>query len=122
MRLVAALTVTFVLAWLIGDVGAQSCVTVRVRPAAMMRESDIDVQVRVARHADHRRLIVAWDSDAQAGGRRERTLAGDADKVLFQWWHLHQPAGNYLFVAWVLDGRARVLGTDRVRVLGVAGN
>ena len=55
---------------------AERCVSLTVRPTAMLISSDVDVQVRVTRHEDHRLLSVAWDSDTGNAGSRLFALEG----------------------------------------------
>src|ERR671934_243827 len=70
---------------------ATPCVTLRVRPTVMLGPGDVDIQARVARHADHRTLRVAWDSDVAGAGARQIPLEADTDRVLVQWWNKDQP-------------------------------
>jgi hypothetical protein len=94
----------------------ERCVTLHVRPTILLRPGDVDVQARIAHHADHRRLRVSWDSDVGAGGSRELPLEGDSDRALVQWWNKDQPAGHYVFEARVIDAGGRVLGSDRAEI------
>lgn len=115
-----------VLAFLLGlALGAQlhatepPCVRLQLRPQVLMRRGDVDVQARVAPHADHRVLRVDWDSDAGAGGSRTFDLEGDRSPVLFQWWNQEQPAGHYVFEARVFDAGGRQLAFARQQIRSI---
>jgi hypothetical protein len=114
-----------VLAFLLGlALGAQlhaaePCVRLQLRPQVLLRRSDVDVQARVAPHADHRALVVSWDSDAGAGGSRTFDLEGDHDRVLFQWFNHEQPAGHYVFEARVFDAGGRQLAVARQQIRSI---
>lgn len=95
---------------------AERCVSLTVRPTAMLISSDVDVQVRVTRHEDHRLLSVAWDSDTGNAGSRLFALEGEHERVLFQWWENQYPPANYRFEARVFDGRGEVLGVARAQI------
>ena len=105
--------------WTGSAFAAERCVSLTVRPTAMLISSDVDVQARVARHADHRALTVAWDSDVGAGGSRFFDLEGADDRVLFQWWNPNQPAGAYVFEARVYNARGEVQGTARAHIRSI---
>ena len=108
----------FLVGWAFGANvhAAERCVQLQVRPRILLFRGDVDVQARVARHADHRTLKVAWDSDAGAAGSRTLDLEGDRDQVLFQWWNRAQPPGNYVFEARVYDAGGRQVGFDQQRI------
>lgn len=108
------------LAFLIGLVlGTQvhaaeaSCVRLQLRPQFLLQRGDVDVQARVAHHADHRALVVSWDSDTGAGGSRSFDLEGEGDRALFQWVNHDQPPGHYVVDARVFDGGGHQVGHDR---------
>jgi hypothetical protein len=92
------------------------CVRLQVRPPFLLQRGDVDVQARVAHHADHRALVVSWDSDAGAGGSRTFDLEGDHDRALFQWINHDQPAGHYVVEARVFDAGGRQVGRDRKEI------
>ena len=94
------------------------CVWLHVRPTVLLRRGDIDVEARVARHADHRRLTIAWISDVGAEGRSDEMLDGDMARVVYQQWLRDQPAGRYRFVAQVLNEHDRIVGQDEVWIIG----
>lgn len=95
---------------------AEPCVRLQVRPRILLFRGDVDVQARVARHVDHRRLLVAWDSDQGAAGSRLFSLEGDHDRVLFQWWNRDQPPAHYAFEARVYDDHGKQVGFDRAEI------
>ena len=84
----------------------------------MVTAGDIDIQARVARHADHRHLRISWTSDVGAEGRSDETLDGDLARVIYQQWLLDQPAGRYRFVATVYNGSDHIIGQDEVWIIG----
>ncbi len=92
------------------------CVTLQLRPLILISLGDVDVQVRVARHADHRALLVSWDSATGFAGSRTFALNADHDRVLFQWWNKDQPAAAYVYEARVFDDRGRSLDVDRKEI------
>ena len=108
----------FLLGLLLGaQLHAADCVRLQVRPSFLLHRGDVDVQARVARHADHRALTVIWNSDTGAAGSRSFDLEGtDTDTVLFQWTNKDQPAGAYVFVARVSDAGGRALGSSRAEI------
>jgi hypothetical protein len=114
-----------VLAFLVGlALGAQlhaaePCVRLQLRPQVLLRRGDVDVQARVAPHADHRVLRVSWDSDAGAGGSRTFDLEGDRSPVLFQRWNQEQPAGHYVFEARVFDAGGRQIAVARQQIRSI---
>ena len=98
---------------------AETCVTLNVRPNVMLVQGDVDVQARVRRHGDHRGLAVAWDSDVGVAGSRWFDMEGDRDRVLFQWWNRHQPAGNYVFLATTFDALGHETGRATATIRSV---
>ena len=99
---------------------AADCVRLQVRPQMLLRTSDVDVQAHVARHPDHRALVIVWNSDVGAAGSRSFDLEGTAtDTVLFQWVNRDQPAGHYLYEARVTDAGGRPLGSSRAEIRSV---
>lgn len=96
---------------------AGPCVRLEVRPQFLLSRGDVDVQAHVARHTDHRALVVVWNSDVGAAGSRSFDLEGTAtDTVLFQWTNRDQPAGRYTFEARVSDAGGRALGSSRAEI------
>lgn len=111
----------FILGILLGtQLHAAECVRLQVRPTFLLRTGDVDVQAHVARHADHRALVVIWNSDAGGAGSRSFDLDGtDRDAVLFQWVNRDQVPGHYIYDARVTDGGGRSLGTSRAEIHSV---
>lgn len=99
---------------------AEPCVRLHVRPLVMIGWSDLDVQMRVTRHADHRHLRLDWRSDRGSAGASERQLEGEASAVHYQHWLRTQPPANYDVEATVHDDRGRIAGRDRARILAAA--
>ena len=112
----------FVLGVLLGLIlGAQlhaaECVRLQVRPQFLLRSGDVDVQAHVARHTDHRALVVIWSSPEGGAGSRSFDLEGrDTDTVLFQWTNKDQIAGHYVYDARVTDAGGRALGSSRAEI------
>ena len=95
---------------------AERCVSIKVRPDAMLVSSDVDIQIRVSRHEDHRWLAIAWDSDIGNAGSRTISLEGEHAPALFQWWENQYPPANYRFLARVLDSRGQELGSAQAQI------
>ncbi len=123
------LVLAFLLGWIAGELHAEEysrstsfevppvrCVHLHLRPQVLISLGDVDVQVRVARHADHRALVVSWDSDRGFAGSRTFDLAGDHDRALFQWWNRDQPAAHYVYEARVFNAAGRSLDVDRKEI------
>jgi len=91
-------------------------VRLQLRPRVLLNRGDVDVQVRVPRHAENRRLTVAWDSDQAGAGSREFALEGDRAPVLFQWWNQDQAPAHYVYEARVFDDRGRQIGDARADI------
>jgi hypothetical protein len=96
---------------------AEPCVRVKVRPTVMLVKQDIDTQVRVYRHADHRELLISWTYEGEPGGSSTRQLDGDTAAFLHTLWLRDQRPGNYEFTAIVRGAGGRVLGSDHIRIL-----
>jgi hypothetical protein len=86
--------------------------TLLARPTFMLRRGDIRIEVRVLRHADNRRLAIAWTSDVG--------IDGQDGPVLHVLTLPSQPAANYLFVATVIDraGKPRGRAQAQIRLAG----
>lgn len=97
---------------------ADRCVRLSVRPRVMIVNQDVDVQVRVWRHTDHRRLGIAWTVDGLPGGSSTRDLNGETAAFLHTLWLRDQPPGDYEFVVVVKDTFDRIVGSDRLSILG----
>ena len=96
---------------------AAECVRLQVRPQFLLRTQDVDVQAHVARHSDHRALVVLWNSDTGGAGSRSFDLEGTAtDTVLFQWVNKDQVPGHYIYDARVTDAGGRALGSSRAEI------
>jgi len=96
---------------------ASDCVRLQVRPQLLLRTGHVDVEAHVARHADHRALVIIWNSDVGAAGSRSFDLEGtDRDAVLVWWQNRDQPAGHYVFDARVTDAGGRTLGSSRAEI------
>lgn len=112
----------FVLGVLLGlllgaQLHAAECVRLQVRPQVLLRTSDVDVEAHVARHRDHRALVVIWNSDTGGAGSRSFDLEGtDRDGVLFQWTNRDQVPGHYRYDARVTDAGGRPLGSSRAEI------
>lgn len=116
----ALVVLIFLLGFLCGAASVSAaelpCVQIRVRPRVLIARGDIDVQTRVARHADHRQLRIEWTSDTGWAGSSERELAGAAAPVLYQFWLADVPAANYDFLASVRNSDGRIAGRDRAQI------
>jgi hypothetical protein len=86
------------------------CLLLLVRPLVMLQRGDIRVEMRVARHADHRRLVLTWDGGAAGAGSSREQLEGDEAEVLHTRWLKSQAPGHYVFLATVLNARGRLVG------------
>ena len=108
----------FLLGLLLGaQLHAADCVRLQVRPSFLLSRGDVDVQAHVARHADHRALVVIWNSETGGAGSRSFELEGtDRDGVLFQWTNRDQVAGHYVYDARVTDAGGRALGSSRAEI------
>jgi hypothetical protein len=108
----------FLLGLLLGtQLHAADCVRLQVRPQFLLRTGPVDVQAHVARHADHRALVIAWNSDTGGAGSRSFDLEGTAtDAVLVQWTNRDQIPGHYFYDARVMDAGGRVLGVSRAEI------
>ncbi len=113
----AVFALIFLLGFATGTVyGAERCLTVRVRPTVMLQRGDIQVEARIARHADHRVYAIAWTSDIGSEGSTQRQLEG-ADAAALQTLSLRdQPAGHYFFSAAVFGPRGQLLARDRAEI------
>jgi len=127
-RLTVWVVCWFVLAFVLGVwfglqlQAAGPCVRLEVRPQVLLSRGDVDVQAHVARHTDHRALVVVWNSDTGAAGSRSFDLEGtDTDTVLFQWTNKDQPAGRYTFEARVSDAGGRALGSSHAEIRSLEG-
>lgn len=99
---------------------AAECVRLQVRPQFLLRGGDVDVQAHVARHTDHRALVIVWNSDVGGAGSRSFDLDGTAtDTVLFQWTNKDQAAAHYIYDARVTDAGGRSLGSSRAEIRSV---
>ena len=94
-------------------IAAERCVDLTVRPQVWLKGGDIDIKARVRPHADHRWLVVSWESDRGTAGSRTLQLEGDHERVLFQWWEKNYPAGNYVFDAAVYNAQHELLGREQ---------
>jgi hypothetical protein len=94
--------------------------TLLARPTFMLRRGDIRIEVRVLRHADNRRLAIAWTSDVGSAGATQRQIDGQDGPVLHVLTLPSQPAANYLFVATVIDraGKPRGRAQAQIRLAG----
>lgn len=112
------LGVTFAIGILLGtQLHAAECVRLQVRPQFLLHTGDVDVQAHVARHTDHRALVVIWNSDTGGAGSRSFELEGtDRDGVLFSWTNRDQLPGYYLYTARVTDAGGRALGASRAEI------
>jgi hypothetical protein len=81
----------------------KSQLTLLVRPQLMLQRGDIRLEARVPRHADNRRLAIAWTSDVGSAGATQRQIDGEDGPVLHVLMLSSQPPANYLFVATVID-------------------
>lgn len=93
------------------------CVQLKVRPQILLHRGDIDVQIRIARHDDHRLLRVEWDSETGWAGSSETHLNGAAAPVLHQFWLDDYPPATYEFLSTITNADGRVVGRDRARIL-----
>jgi len=99
---------------------AADCVRLQVRPSFLLSRGDVDVQAHVARHTDHRALVVIWNSAEGGAGSRSFDLEGtDRDRVLFQWTNKDQVAGHYIYDARVTDAGGRALGSSRAEIRSI---
>jgi hypothetical protein len=114
--LVVIALVLGLLLW-IATLEAADCVRLQVRPQLLLRSGHVDVEAHVARHADHRALVIVWNSDVGAAGSRSFELEGsDRDAALVWWQNRDQPAGHYVFDARVTDAGGRTLGSSRAEI------
>lgn len=79
-----------------------------VRPQILLRRGDVRIEARVSRHADNRRLAIAWTSDVGTAGSTQRPLEGEDAQVLHTLNLPGQPPANYRFVAVVIDRTGKV--------------
>lgn len=86
------------------------------KPSVASAPADIRVEVWVRRHRHHRRLIVAWDSEAE-GGAFEAQVDGAAGPALYTRLVRGLGAGDYEFTAVVVDRDGRHVGTAWTRLL-----
>lgn len=119
--------ICFLLGFLSGTVyAAEPRVALQVRPQVMlpMTRRDVDVQMRVPRHADNRLLVLTWDGGPSGqGGAAYRDLEGDASPALFTDRLRELPAAPYVFVAAVYDSRGQLTGraVADIRLVGEDG-
>ena len=113
--------VMFILGIVLGTrLHAAECVRLQVRPQLLLRTGDVDVQAHVARHADHRALVVVWNSTEGGAGSRSFDLEGtDRDGVLFHWTNRDQIPGHYTYDARITDAGGRALGSSRAEIRSV---
>ena len=93
---------------------SEACLRLQVRPTVMlpMTRSNIRVELRIPRHAHHRRYAIAWTSDVGSEGSTQRQLEGEASAVLQPLLLRDQPAGHYQFVAAVYDDLGKLIGRE----------
>jgi hypothetical protein len=111
--------VAFLLGTLFGaQLHGESCLTLQVRPQVMlpMTRRDITVEVRIPRHAHHRKFAIAWTSDVGTEGSTVRDLEGEASAVLQPLLLRDQPAGHYWFTAAVFDDTGRRVGQQSAEI------
>jgi hypothetical protein len=113
--IVVLLTLIYLLGLVTGHaLAADRCVRLQVRPQVLLVRGDVDVEVHVGRHGDHRWLQIVWESDTGPSGGREIPLEGEAARPLFQWRERRWPAANYIFQATVLNAAHEVIArSDR---------
>jgi len=92
-------------------------VSILVRPQIMLQRGDIRVEVRVPRHRDNRRLLIAWTSDVGTEGSTIRPLEGEDAAVLHVLALPSQPAANYTFVAAVFNSLGKLRGRADGRIV-----
>lgn len=114
MRLIAWLAV--LLLALSAKPVAIGCVALSVRPRVMIQRGDILVQVRIAKHADHRGLRFSWASDTGTEGSSSHDLQGAATPPLWSIRLPEQPVAQYAFVVDILDSAGQVVASDRAVV------
>ncbi len=104
----------------IASAAAEPCVRVKVRPTVMlpMGKYTIDVEVRVLRHDDHRRLLIEWTRDGVHDGSSTRELAGASAPFLHTLGPMRdKPGAEYEFMATVYDQAGKTVGRDHARIL-----
>lgn len=94
---------------------AEPCVKMTVRPLVLlpMTRADIRVELRIARHDDHRWYALSWTSDEGSTGSSQRQLEGAESPVTQTHWLKSQPAANYFFATAVYDRAGKIVGRDR---------
>ncbi|HVL65737.1 MAG TPA: hypothetical protein VM364_00615 [Vicinamibacterales bacterium] len=121
--LLALVTLTFIVGlWCGTQVHAASCLTLKVRPQAMLRRGDVSVEARIPRHADHRLLAVSWLSENGKDGGYQVPLEGDQAPAVRTDWLRDMPPAHYVFTAAVIDSRGKVVGRDRAEILTIEGD
>jgi hypothetical protein len=80
-----------------------------------LQRYEFKIRVRVARHADHRLLDLAYDGPVS--GRSTRQLDGDEDAVTQRFQFRDLPGGRYVFTARVLDNKGKVVGGAELKTI-----
>jgi hypothetical protein len=94
--------------------GSEPCLRLQVRPTVMLplTRSDIQVELRIPRHAHHRKFAIAWTSDTGSEGSTVHDLEGEASAVLQPLLLRDQPAGHYQFGAAVYDHVGQIVDRE----------
>lgn len=92
--------------------------SLKVRPQVMLAGSDITITVRVAKHEDNRRLVVAWESERSGAGMSTTALEGADSPVIHDFRLRDQPADTYEIIAVLYDWRGKVVARESATVIG----
>ena len=102
--------------WCGSRVHAASCISLRVRPGVMLQRSDVTIETRIARHADHRRLAVSWASDNGKDGGFQVSLDGDQAPAFRSDVVRDMPPANYALIAAVYDTRGKMIARESAEI------
>ena len=82
----------------------------------MLQRSDVTIETRIARHADHRRLAVSWASDNGKDGGFQVSLDGDQAPAFRSDVVRDMPPANYALIAAVYDTRGKMIARESAEI------